>query len=107
MLMPEQVQHASRATARVAPTLTDLFSASSWFGLIGFGGGVSVLATIRRIAVERGRWVTDREFANTATVARVRTPPREHVVIRWSAHLHGSDAACSDAVERAGSLYPR
>jgi chromate transporter len=58
---------APRSPARTA----ELFRASLWLGVIGFGGGVSVLGTIRHLAVERRRWVTEREFANTATVAQM------------------------------------
>jgi len=39
--------------------------------VIGFGGGVSVLGAIRHLAVDKRRWLTEREFANTATVAQM------------------------------------
>jgi chromate transporter len=61
----------ARATARSQVTLVDLFRQSLWLGLIGFGGGMSVLGAIRHLAVEKRRWLTEREFANTATVAQM------------------------------------
>ncbi len=62
---------AERTSERARPGRGDLFRASLWLGVIGFGGGLSVLANIRQLAVERRRWLTDREFANTATVAQM------------------------------------
>jgi chromate transporter len=40
-------------------------------GVIGFGGGLSVLATVRATSVERRSWLTEREFDNTATVSQM------------------------------------
>jgi chromate transporter len=60
----------SRA-ARAHVTLADLFRQSLWMGIIGFGGGMSVLGAIHHLAVEKRRWLTEREFANTATVAQM------------------------------------
>ncbi|BDG02326.1 chromate efflux transporter [Anaeromyxobacter oryzae] len=70
-LTPRPTQRAPRGATRISPSLTDLFRASLWLGVIGFGGGVSVLGNIRHLAVERRRWVTEREFTNTATVAQM------------------------------------
>jgi chromate transporter len=56
---------------RPVPSLGALFRATLWLGLIGFGGGVSVLGHIRHLAVERRRWLSEREFASTATVAQM------------------------------------
>jgi chromate transporter len=42
-----------------------------FLGAIGFGGGVSVLASIRNLVVERHRWLSEKEFDNTATVAQM------------------------------------
>jgi chromate transporter len=55
---------------RSPPTARELGLAALWLGAIGFGGGLSVLATLRAAAVER-RWATNREFDNTATVAQM------------------------------------
>ncbi len=49
----------------------ELFRAALWLGCLGFGGGVSVLTMIGHLAVEKRRWLTDREFTNTATIAQM------------------------------------
>lgn len=56
---------------RPRPTLREYFFASLALGLIGFGGGVSVLEVIRNRMVTRRGWVTDREFTNAATVSQM------------------------------------
>ena len=53
------------------PALVDYFRASLFLGLVGFGGGLSVLANIRSLVVTRRRWLTEKEFANTITVAQM------------------------------------
>jgi chromate transporter len=62
---------AERSDPRPHPTLPDLARFGLWMGLVGFGGGLSVLAGLRETAVERRRWLTAREFDNTATVAQM------------------------------------
>lgn len=70
--MPEALaQSAPRDRGRARPGARDLFRTSLWLGTIGFGGGYSVLASIRSAAVERRRWLTPREFDNTLTVAQM------------------------------------
>ena len=69
--MSEDLPNPGRAAQRRVATLGDLFGQSLWMGLIGFGGGMSVLGAIRYLAVEKRRWLTEREFANTATVAQM------------------------------------
>lgn len=59
------------ASQRERPGVGRLWRDALWLGLVGFGGGLSVMASIRRLAVERRRWLTEREFANTATVAQM------------------------------------
>lgn len=49
----------------------ELFFASLSLGLIGFGGGMSVLEVIRNRMVTRRGWVTDREFTNAATLSQM------------------------------------
>lgn len=56
---------------RTRPALGDLVAASLFLGVVGFGGGISVLSMIRTVAVERRKWLTDREFDNMATVAQM------------------------------------
>jgi chromate transporter len=62
---------ASPPIARFRPGLTDLFRGGLFLGAVGFGGGLSVLANIESYAVQRKRWLTDREFTNAATVAQM------------------------------------
>jgi chromate transporter len=38
---------------------------------VGFGGGLSVLSNIHALAVKKRRWMTEREFTNTVTVAQM------------------------------------
>ncbi len=51
--------------------MVELFGSALLLGAIGFGGGLSVLANIRDLCVTRRRWLTEREFANTATVSQM------------------------------------
>jgi chromate transporter len=57
--------------ARVRPSIPELLKLALHLGLVGFGGGLSVLASLRVLVVERRRWLTQREFVNTATVAQM------------------------------------
>src|SRR5437763_10008476 len=59
------------AAARLRPALPDFFRASLFLGLVGFGGGLSVLANIHALAVKKRHWLTEREFTNTITVAQM------------------------------------
>jgi chromate transporter len=59
------------ARARRGPRLLELGAFGLWMGVIGFGGGLSVLANIHATAVERRGWLTDREFDNSATVSQM------------------------------------
>ena len=60
-----------RDRGRARPNARELFRICLWLGTIGFGGGYSVLASIRSTTVERRRWLTPREFDNTVTVAQM------------------------------------
>ncbi len=53
------------------PTKLQFARFSLWAGVVGFGGGLSVLAMLRARAVDEEGWVTAREFDNTATVAQM------------------------------------
>ena len=57
--------------ARSRPGLAQFFRASLLLGVVGFGGGLSVLANIHTLVVKRRRWLTEREFTNTVTVAQM------------------------------------
>src|SRR5215470_12619953 len=56
---------------RTRPNLRQFFRAALFLGVVGFGGGLSVLANIHSLVVKRRRWLTDREFANTVTVSQM------------------------------------
>jgi chromate transporter len=59
------------AVARVRPGLAQFFRAALFLGVVGFGGGLSVLANIHALVVARRRWMTEREFTNTVTVSQM------------------------------------
>jgi chromate transporter len=59
------------APARVRPTRAQYFRASLFLGVLGFGGGLSVLANINALVVKKRRWLTDREFTNAVTVSQM------------------------------------
>jgi chromate transporter len=56
---------------RTRPRLPDFFRASLFLGAVGFGGGLSVLANIHALLVSKHRWMTEREYTNTVTVAQM------------------------------------
>jgi len=63
---------APRHGAARAPAATGFsFRAALLLGALGFGGGLSVLANIHTLLVTKRRWMTDREFTNTITVAQM------------------------------------
>jgi len=62
---------APAVPARVRPRLAEFFRASLFLGLVGFGGGFSVLANIHSVMVRKRRWMTEREFTNTITVSQM------------------------------------
>jgi chromate transporter len=59
------------APSRSRPGLAPFFRASLYLGVVGFGGGLSVLANIHALVVMKRRWMTEREFTNTVTVAQM------------------------------------
>ncbi len=60
-----------RSSERERPTRRGLFLTALRIGLVGFGGGISVLSNIDDALVRRRRWLTPREFAHTMTVAQM------------------------------------
>jgi chromate transporter len=58
-------------SGRAAPTLRALLADGLLLGLVGFGGGLSVLVQLEHLATRKRGWLTEREFANTATVAQM------------------------------------
>src|SRR5260370_37214678 len=59
------------APSRSRPGLAPFFRASLYLGVVGFGGGLSVLANIHALVVMKRRWMTERELTNTVTVAQM------------------------------------
>src|SRR5919109_1066931 len=68
---PQLVPSPPAPAARSRPDLGDLLKTGLYLGVIGFGGGLSVLANIQSLVVQKKRWLTDREFANTVTVSQM------------------------------------
>lgn len=62
---------AESPSARSRPGLGQYFRATLFLGVVGFGGGLSVLSNIRSLVVTRRRWLTEREFTNTVTVSQM------------------------------------
>ncbi len=60
-----------RPSERERPTRRSLFLTALRIGLVGFGGGLSVLSNIDDALVRQRRWLTPREFAHTITVAQM------------------------------------
>lgn len=56
---------------RVRPSVLEVMRVSFWLGAVGFGGGLSVLGTMHEQFVARRRWLTEREYATTATVSQM------------------------------------
>ena len=60
-----QIERISRTA-----TLGGLFLSFLKIGLVGFGGGVAVLAQIRTLTVRKRRWLTDSDFAEAVALAQ-------------------------------------
>lgn len=60
-----RVRYTRRELERIAgtPTLGGLFLSLLKIGLVGFGGGLAVIAQLRSVAVQQRRWLTEQEFA--------------------------------------------
>src|SRR5205814_9575139 len=56
---------------RRRPELAERFRPALFLGVIGFGGGLSVLANIESHVVTKKRWLTDKEFSNAVTVSQM------------------------------------
>jgi len=67
-----RVRHTRRELEQIAstPTLGGLFLSFLKIGLIGFGGGLAVVAQIRSLAVWQRRWLTEQEFADGFALAQ-------------------------------------
>ncbi|PWT94766.1 MAG: hypothetical protein C5B55_02240 [Blastocatellia bacterium] len=67
-----RVLHGHKRLKRISqlPTLGGIFLSFLKIGLIGFGGGLAVIAQIRSLVVNKRRWFTDHEFAEAFALAQ-------------------------------------
>jgi len=70
--MSRRVRFTRRRIERISRTasLGGLFLSFLKIGLVGFGGGVAVLAMIRNVTVRKRHWLTDSEFAEAVALAQ-------------------------------------
>jgi chromate transporter len=70
--MRRRVRVARRQIERISRTATlgGLFLSFLKIGLVGFGGGIAVLAQIRALTVRKRLWLTDSEFAEALALAQ-------------------------------------
>jgi chromate transporter len=70
--MRRRVRFTRRRIERISRTATlgGLFLSFLKIGLVGFGGGVAVLAQIRALTVRKRGWLTDSEFAEAVALAQ-------------------------------------
>jgi chromate transporter len=69
--MPEPGTTSRAGAGADAPALRSLLLDGLLLGVVGFGGGLSVLVQLEHLATRRRGWLTEREFSNTATVAQM------------------------------------
>ena len=67
-----RVRFTRRQIERISRTATlgGLFLSFLKIGLVGFGGGIAVLAQIRALTVRKRRWLTDSDFAEAVALAQ-------------------------------------
>jgi len=67
-----RVRYGTKRLKRISqsPTLDGIFLSFLKIGLVGFGGGLVVIAQIRTLVVHKRRWFTDHEFAETFALAQ-------------------------------------
>lgn len=70
--MRRRVRFTRRTLERISRTATlgGLFLSFLKIGLVGFGGGIAVLAQIRTLTVRKRHWLTDSEFAEAVALAQ-------------------------------------
>ncbi len=70
--MRRRVRFTRRQLERISRTATlgGLFLSFLKIGLVGFGGGVAVLAQIRTLTVRKRHWLTDSDFAEAMALAQ-------------------------------------
>jgi chromate transporter len=67
-----RVRSGTKRLKRISqlPTLGGIFLSFLKIGVIGFGGGLAVMAQIRTLVVNKRRWFTDHEFAEAFALAQ-------------------------------------
>lgn len=70
--MRRRARFARRKIERISRTATlgGLFLSFLKIGVVGFGGGIAVLAQIRTLTVRKRHWLTDSEFAEAVALAQ-------------------------------------
>jgi len=70
--MRRRARFARRRIEQISRTATlgGLFLSFLKIGLVGFGGGIAVLAQIRTLTVRKRHWLTDAEFAEAVALAQ-------------------------------------
>ena len=70
--MRRRARYTRRRLERISRTATlgGLFLSFFKIGLVGFGGGVAVLAMIRNVTVRKRHWLTDSEFVEAVALAQ-------------------------------------
>src|ERR1051325_8427576 len=70
--MRRRARYTRRRLEQISRTATlgGLFLSFFKIGLVGFGGGVAVLALIRNVTVRKRHWLTDSEFAEAVALAQ-------------------------------------
>ncbi|HET6668733.1 MAG TPA: chromate transporter [Pyrinomonadaceae bacterium] len=70
--MRARVRYSRREIRRISRTATlgGLFLSFLKIGLVGFGGGLAVIAQVRTLTVRKRRWLTDVEFAEGFALAQ-------------------------------------
>ena len=71
-LVGTRVRSGHKRLKRISqlPTLGGIFLSFLKIGLVGFGGGLAVMAQIRSLVVKQRRWFTDHEFAEAFALAQ-------------------------------------
>jgi chromate transporter len=67
-----RVRSGTKRLKRISqlPTLGGIFLSFLKIGVVGFGGGLAVIAQIRSLVVHKRRWFTDHEFAEAFALAQ-------------------------------------
>ena len=69
--------------------LSDIFLAFVKIGLIGFGGGMAIVALVERVCVKEKRWVSSEEFLHGVAFGQILGPFSLNVSTFTGYHLRG------------------